>query len=103
MAIISGSAAAVSIGAGIINGNDHFYSNFLMPAVHRFADGEQAHRGAIFAAKNGFFFPGRKDKKRPLEPRVRMIDGFKTSSCDSVTGTVILFMGSQSTCYVQQN
>ena len=72
LAVISGSATAVFVGASIYNGNDHFYSNFLMPALHRVTDGEQAHRLAVLAAKKGFFFPGRQDKAAPTEPRVQI-------------------------------
>ncbi len=40
-------------GFSLLSGNERFYSNFAMPAVQAFMDGEQAHNFAIFLAKYG--------------------------------------------------
>ena len=41
----------------IYKGNDKFYSNVLMPTIQKFADGEQAHNLAVWAAQKGIMIP----------------------------------------------
>ena len=46
-------SAASLLGYSTLSGNEHFYTEYLMPTIHKLFDPEEAHRLAIQMAKYG--------------------------------------------------